>query len=107
VSAMLAEMTADDWRGWQDYFALYGGLGPEEEWRWRGTVLSFLANPNLKERTEPLTPERIYPWLDGAKPPPSPEEEAAKAARAAKRLLWQCKIRAWKERVMLPPEEGA
>lgn len=94
---MLAEMTVEDWHGWQEYFALHGGLGPQDEWRYRGAVLSFLYNPNRAEKAPALTPEEFFPWLKALEPPPpplTPEQEA----RAAKRMMWALKVQAWKER---------
>lgn len=101
---MLAEMTAEDYHGWQEYFAMHGGLGPEQEWQWRGLLISTIVNaaPFRSEKAEAITPEQIYPWLKALAPPksdPTPEQ----VARQSKRMIWAIKVQAWKERTALPP----
>ena len=101
---MLAEMTAEDYWGWKEYFSIHGGLGPQNEWEWRGLLVSTIVNsaPFRNEKAEAVTPEKIYPWLK-ALTPPAPEPTTKQAARQSRRMMWALKVQVWKERTALQP----
>lgn len=92
---MLEQMDRDDWLGWQQYFQLCGGPGPNLDWHYRGTVLSLLYNANRGKNSEPMKPEDWFPFLNEQKPELSPQQ-------AARQIRLSLALAAWRARGAAP-----